>query len=291
MYKRQHHLLSSNFFVELNAALDKYPSVNSNYLQLEILESSALGDLQAITTILKACQNTIGVSVALDDFGTGYSSLTHLKNLPANIIKIDQNFVRDMLDDPNDYAIINGVIGLAGAFNRQVIAEGVETTSHGLMLLTMGCANAQGYGIAKPMPADDFANWLEHYKPNQAWLSYSAKPRTDKDNKLTLYKLASEQWLKHFKNNTLASPDLIEMWPIMDNRRCHCGQWIKRARQEKLFEPQILEQLELAHEHVHSTAHSLLIKYQDEPFNNIEVDDNLVLLETAVDEMNAILGL
>jgi EAL domain-containing protein (putative c-di-GMP-specific phosphodiesterase class I) len=70
------------------------------------------------------------------------------------MLKIDQSFVRDMLDDPDDLAILEGVIGLARAFRRQVIAEGVETVEHGEMLLQLGCELAQGYGIARPMPAD-----------------------------------------------------------------------------------------------------------------------------------------
>ena len=97
--------------------------------------------------VLNACRE-IGVSIGLDDFGTGYSSLTYLKRLPANVLKIDQSFVRDMLEEPENLTILEGVLGLASAFRRQVIAEGVETAEHGLMLLQMGCEIAQGYGIA-----------------------------------------------------------------------------------------------------------------------------------------------
>jgi len=130
-----HHLMSEAFVANLEAALALYPAVDSQYLQLEILESSAFSDLQAISWIIKTCQEFLGVNIALDDFGTGYSSLTHLRSLTANTIKIDQSFVRDVLDDPDDFTIIDGVIGLANSFNRKVIAEGVETTEHGLMLL------------------------------------------------------------------------------------------------------------------------------------------------------------
>ncbi len=76
-----------------------------------------------------------------------------------------------MLSDADDYAIINGVVGLANTFNREVIAEGVETTEHGLMLLKMGCEQAQGYGIARPMPAEDVPAWLNDYKANDEWLA------------------------------------------------------------------------------------------------------------------------
>ena len=109
------------------------------------------------------------MSIALDDFGTGYSSLTYLKRLPANVLKIDQSFVSDMLDDPENLTILEGLLGLAAAFRRQVIAEGVETVDHGLMLLQMGCELAQGYGIARPMPAADFPAWVSAWRPDPRW--------------------------------------------------------------------------------------------------------------------------
>jgi diguanylate cyclase (GGDEF)-like protein/PAS domain S-box-containing protein len=170
-----HHLLSPTFIAELESALARYPAVQPNHLQLEILESSALSDVNTISTIIATCQNSYGVSIALDDFGTGYSSLAHLKNLSANAIKIDKSFVRDMLSDADDYAIINGVIGLANAFNLDLIAEGVETNEHGLMLLKMGCEQAQGYGIGRPMPAKDVTIWLSNYKVNDEWIAFSNK--------------------------------------------------------------------------------------------------------------------
>lgn len=166
-----YHLVSPDFLNVLEHAMKKYASVPPRSLQLEILESSVLGDINAIRDVIKTCQETLGISVALDDFGTGYSSLTHVRRLSANIIKVDQSFVRDMIEDEEDYAIIDTVIGLARAFNLDVIAEGVETTEQGLMLIEMGCNHAQGYGIAKPMPANDLPRWLTDYVPNQAWLS------------------------------------------------------------------------------------------------------------------------
>jgi EAL domain-containing protein (putative c-di-GMP-specific phosphodiesterase class I) len=111
----------------------------------------------------------MGVTFALDDFGTGYSSLTYLKRLPVDLLKIDQSFVRDMLDDPDDLAILQGVIGLAAAFKREVIAEGVESVAHGTALVNLGCELAQGYGIARPMPADQLHAWAATWRPNAAW--------------------------------------------------------------------------------------------------------------------------
>jgi EAL domain-containing protein (putative c-di-GMP-specific phosphodiesterase class I) len=150
--------------------LAAHPEVKSHYLELEILETSALSDIDQVSATIKACHD-LGVSFALDDFGTGYSSLTHLRRLPAHLIKIDQSFVRDMLKDADDLAIVEGVIGLARTFQREVIAEGVETIDHGVALLKLGCELAQGYGIARPMPAANIPEWVSIWKADDAWQS------------------------------------------------------------------------------------------------------------------------
>jgi EAL domain-containing protein (putative c-di-GMP-specific phosphodiesterase class I) len=155
-----HQLQQPNFVTRLETLLAAHPDVSSHNLELEVLETSALDDLMQISVAMHACRE-LGVNFALDDFGTGYSSLTYLRRLPASLIKIDQSFVRDMLDDPEDLAIVEGVISLAKAFQREVIAEGVETIEHGTTLLHLGCKLAQGYGIARPMPASEIPPWLE----------------------------------------------------------------------------------------------------------------------------------
>ncbi len=161
--------LQQHDFVErLRAQLSAHPQVQPDQLELEVLETSALADIAQVSNVIEACA-VLGVMFALDDFGTGYSSLTYLKRLRVALLKIDQSFVRDMLDDPDDLAILQGVIGLAAAFKRQVIAEGVETVAHGTMLLQLGCELAQGYGIARPMPADQLPPWVAGWQPDEAW--------------------------------------------------------------------------------------------------------------------------
>lgn len=279
-----HHLQSATFFGQLETALAKYPAVDSQTLQLEILESSALGDVNTISNIIKNCQSALGIRIALDDFGTGYSSLTHLRSLPINTIKIDQSFIRDILDDPSDYAIIDGVIGLADSFNREVIAEGVETTSQGLMLLIMGCEQVQGYAIAKPMPADDFPQWLSNYKPNQKWQQYGNKHRSTTEKKIELFELITEQWRNNFVTNIQSPIESIEHWPIMDSKHCPCGTWIRRAKQEHLFEQVNLAQFEQAHENVHLKAHSLLLQYQGDDIDSARA--GLSEFQMAFNDMN-----
>ena len=278
-----HHLLSESFYSNLECVLTKYPSVDAKFLQLEILESSALGDLNAIIKVINVCKNNLGVKVALDDFGTGYSSLTHLRSLPANTIKIDQTFVRDVIDDPSDYAIIDGIIGLADSFNREVIAEGVEAKEHGLMLLLMGCKQAQGYGIAKPMPAEAFPAWLSQYQPHKEWLLWANKHTTVKENKLKLFKLISHQWKDNFIRNIKSTPENSRNWPIMDMKLCPCGSWIQRKKQDDTFDQNILKSLDLKHKVLHSIADSIYANYQNG--NRNKAREALSELHIAFDEM------
>jgi EAL domain-containing protein (putative c-di-GMP-specific phosphodiesterase class I) len=170
-------LQQGDFVDRLRAILAMHPRINASALELEILETSALEDVAQVSQVIEDCTQ-LGVSFALDDFGTGYSSLTYLKRLKVKTLKIDQSFVRDMLDDQDDLAILHGVIGLAEALGRHVIAEGVETTAHGTALLQLGCDLAQGYGIARPMPAEQLPAWAATWKPDVSWLAVSI-PRVE----------------------------------------------------------------------------------------------------------------
>lgn len=162
------HLLSGEFAARLDGLLKRYPDVPARLLKLEVLESAAMHDIQSALAAMRACQS-LGIDFAIDDFGTGYSSLTHLRQLPVDLIKIDQSFVRDMLTDPDDMAIVESVIYMANRFRRPMLAEGVETLEHARALLTLGCARVQGYGIARPMPAEGFPGWLRDWPGRHEW--------------------------------------------------------------------------------------------------------------------------
>jgi diguanylate cyclase (GGDEF)-like protein/PAS domain S-box-containing protein len=165
-------LQQKDFVDRLRQLLVAHTAISHNSLELEVLETSALEDISHVSDVINACSE-MGVAFALDDFGTGYSSLTYLKRLPVAMLKIDQSFVRDMLDDPDDLSILNGVISLAAAFGKQVIAEGVESQQHGDLLLQLGCELAQGYGIAKPMPAEEMLDWHTNWSKQPHWPDHS----------------------------------------------------------------------------------------------------------------------
>ena len=166
------HLLHPDFVTRLTAVLARHPTVSPAQLELEVLESAAMSDLGRAIEVITLCKR-IGVQFALDDFGTGYSSLAYFRRLPVDTLKIDQSFVRDMLVDVEDMAIVESVVKLAQVFGRATLAEGVETLEHASRLIEMGCTQAQGYGIARPMPAAALPAWIETWRAEALWKQYS----------------------------------------------------------------------------------------------------------------------
>ena len=160
--------LDPHFVAGLRGMLAKHPTVTAHWLELEIIESAALSDVNAVSTIVDDCRS-LGVSFALDDFGTGYSSLTYLRRLPVQVLKIDRSFVHDMLNNHEDHAVVAGIIGLAQAFDREIIAEGVESAAHGRALMDLGCFHAQGFAIAPAMPATAIPDWVSRYRSAPLW--------------------------------------------------------------------------------------------------------------------------
>ncbi|WP_317201372.1 EAL domain-containing protein [Janthinobacterium sp.] len=215
-------LQQDDFGARLALLLAAQPTVPPACLELEILETSALEDMAQVSAAMQACR-AIGVRFALDDFGTGYSSLTFLKRLPVEWLKIDQSFVRGMLEDPEDLAIIEGVLGLAAAFQRQVIAEGVETPAHGELLLLLGCALAQGYAIAEALPAAALPDWLAGWRPPEAWSAWRERAPSA-DERMTVYaEVELRHWLRAIEaqlDGERAAP------PPLPARESHFGRWL-----------------------------------------------------------------
>lgn len=127
----------------------------ANSLTLEITETTAMSDADASMTVLKQLSQ-MGVDLSIDDFGTGYSSLMYLKRLPANELKIDRGFVRDLERDSDDAAIVSAIVALGQALGLRIVAEGVETDMQQDFLTQLGCDSLQGYLLGHPLPAERF---------------------------------------------------------------------------------------------------------------------------------------
>ena len=141
-------------FIEQVQSAARRHDTNPKLLKLELTESMLLDDIQDTIATMNALRE-IGVNFSLDDFGAGYSSLQYLKRLPLEQLKIDQSFVRDIVVDSSDYAIVRTIVAMAKSLNLGVIAEGVETETQRNLLLEIGCTHFQGYLFAKPVPANE----------------------------------------------------------------------------------------------------------------------------------------
>ena len=137
--------------------------IDAHKVELEVTESVFMDD---ISHTIQTLQNlhAIGVELAIDDFGTGYSSLSYLRQFPIDRLKIDQSFIRNALNDPDDASIARTIIALGRALNLKVIAEGVETIEHEEFLQKEGCDEVQGFRYSRPVPADDFLKFFKAYK-------------------------------------------------------------------------------------------------------------------------------
>ena len=158
-----------------------------------------------------------------------------------------------MLGDPDDLAILDGVVGLAAAFRRQVIAEGVETVEHGVMLLQLGCDLAQGYGIARPMPAQHLPDWVAGWRPDPAWAGLSAVSRDDLP--LLFAGVEHRAWMAGIESCLKRDPELP---PPLDQHQCRFGVWLDAEGRTRYGAQSAFQAIEALHRRVHALAIELL---------------------------------
>lgn len=258
-----HHLQHPDFVPYLAETLEGmtalYPGMDPRLLELEILETAALGDVAYVSKVIDACLE-LGVSFSIDDFGTGYSSLTYLKRLQAGTLKIDQSFVRDMLDNQDDLAIVEGVIGLAAAFRRKVVAEGVESVPHGLMLMHLGCDLAQGYVIARPMPPGEIPGWMSDFLPHPAWSKSLSYPWRREDFPLLSADFDHHRWIEQvlqLLESTKADASSGSA-TLLDPATDRFGVWYQSRGLVKFGHMREFSVLGQLHEHVHRIAKRMI---------------------------------
>lgn len=275
-----YELQKPDFLDRLRVLMARHGPAAKGVLELEVLETHALNDMDHVSAVIHQCAE-LGVQFALDDFGTGYSSLTYLKRLPAQMLKIDQVFVRDMLDDPDDLAILEGVLGLARAFRRRAIAEGVEHAEHGRMLLQLGCELAQGYAIARPMPAEAIPDWLATWRPDPAWQRVHADPETGLP--LIYAGVEHRAWVKAVEDYVRGRRLQV---PSIDPHQCRFGEWLEDAKNSRLYPmTSILELIEPLHAAVHRCANDILVAQSRG--DNAGARDRLVELHALRDQLLA----
>jgi diguanylate cyclase (GGDEF)-like protein len=155
-------LLDQHFPDDLAALLSEH-NASASALTLEITESSMMADPMRSEGVLGRL-HSMGVKIAIDDFGTGYSSLAHLRHLPVDAVKIDRSFVMNMSSSASDARIVRSTIDLGRNLGLAIVAEGVETEDTCDELLTLGCDRAQGYFLSRPVPPEEFVQWLQKHR-------------------------------------------------------------------------------------------------------------------------------
>ncbi len=168
------HFLDPHFEEDLFRLLAAHPTLSPRRLQIEVTESAALSDIRTVQDLLTRIRKG-GVTIALDDFGTGHASLSYLRKIPADLIKMDLQFVRNVLRDPKDLAIVAGTLTSARLLEIESVAEGVESPEHAVVLMKLGCDTAQGFGISRPMPAADLPAWCAAYRPDPLLAEWSTR--------------------------------------------------------------------------------------------------------------------
>ncbi len=255
------HLLKQNFCENLIEILSKYPNVTAEQLELEILESAAISDMQVATKILEKCRS-IGLKISLDDFGTGYSSLAYFRRLPVDTLKIDQSFVIDMLLDTNDFDIVEAIIKLSQTFGRPVIAEGVETMEHCIVLKALGCNLCQGYGISKPMPADQVLTWVDDWIGQGRWNRISDSKISPEFLPFLLVELSHRVWLNRLQAD-------LENPRVRDFKNVNTKQspFFRLGKNSELYGPAFQEKMESV-KPLYNKLHALEMQFYEKLLDN-----------------------
>lgn len=247
-------LQSAGFVQRLSEALARHPTV-ARQLELEVLETTALEDMVKVSRVIEEC-NELGVRFSLDDFGTGYSSLTYLKRLPVANIKIDQSFVSEILSDPNNLVIVQGVIGLTNAFQRRAIAEGVETAEHGRLLMQMECDYAQGYGIGRPMPADEMVAWAQNWRPDPLWREIADLHWDPVDHPMLVAEVEHRNWVAQVVYAAKHGQPVPHR-RIGDAHYCRFGRWYDHPDNERYRSYPGFADIAREHQQVHEMAEEI----------------------------------
>lgn len=157
------HILKRDFIDRLTETLFEYPVVTTTLLELEVLESVSINNIDLAVQVLNQCR-ALGIKIALDDFGTGFASLNYLKRLPLDTLKIDRSFIQNLEVDQADEAIVKSIIEFSKVFNYRLIAEGVETKAQLKKFQSLGGEHVQGFYFAKPMEGKHILPWIKNNK-------------------------------------------------------------------------------------------------------------------------------
>ncbi|MDD4880762.1 MAG: EAL domain-containing protein [Gallionellaceae bacterium] len=269
------HIVQPDFSTRLAAKLAELPPEICQRLRIDVAESTVMADINATAEVIRKCHK-LGLRVAIDHFGVGYASLLHLKRLIADTLKIDQSFIQNMLDVPEDLAIVGGVVGFASPFGCQVVASGVETIEHLLTLLELGCNLIQGHSLTRPMPPEKLAAWLQAFQPDPLWhLSTSTRPSRN-HFELLLAGANLRAWVKHVIELCHQNRYIDAM---VDEQQCPFGIWLNKPGSQHFRKYDEYRQIEQHHKAIHQMARRLGAHHREGNIELAKIDEEMLLQE------------
>ncbi|MGZ5000604.1 MAG: EAL domain-containing protein [Methylomonas sp.] len=276
------HLEHPRFIDDLAEILAQYPDLPSDVIELEIIESAALEDVEKVVEMMKNASNALGIRWALDDFGTGHASLTYLRRLPAQTLKIDRSFVRDITHDVGDLIMVEGMSSLANSFRREAMAEGMESLAAGRLLVQIGCRYAQGFAIARPMPARELELWADQWRPDPAWRHLSLRKWSRDDMPILYATLDHQRWVESMEALVEGKTTVI---PELNPCLCRFGRWQQTLGQQRYRDLEEYDALVPIHNAVHDSGRKIVDllasedgqSAQDELISLYQLRDKLLL--------------
>ncbi len=250
-------LMQPDFAARMSRIMERHPEVPHSCIEFEILETASIEDFEHVGQLIHEFKQR-GLRFSIDDFGTGYSSLSFLKHLPVDTLKIDHAFVRDMLDDPNDLALVEATISLARVFQREVIAEGVESIEHGYVLVKLGCDLAQGYGIARPMPGEVVPGWLRHNRESLAWSLWQFQNWEMVDFPLLVARHDHVEWVGHVLRIIQGGESRKSDALYYDPAHCRFGKWYHDLGHKRYGHLDVFRAIEPVHVEVNRVGMEVL---------------------------------
>ena len=256
------------FVDKVKKGLAAFPEISANQISFELLESSALEDLESITEQILAARQ-LGVRFAIDDFGTGHATLTYLKNLPVNELKIDQEFTFGLFEEANNLSIIEASKSMADAFDLSVVVEGAETEEHIVLLLKAGLSVIQGYGIARPMPMEQVLDWLKTWQPsNKIQNTIELKGEQKELLKAELMLVTHINKVFQFaKKNEVGE---VDSQLALSPESCQFGRWLQ-SHAVGLLNKQTRKEMDKIHRRLHSLYLEVLASKRKETIIDLEL--------------------
>ncbi len=246
-------------------------------LELEILEIASIEDSGAANEVMQRAR-ALGIRFSLDDFGTGYSSLAQLHRLPIDILKIDQNFVKDILVRKENLDIVEGVLMLAYSLGKPVIAEGVESQEIGLLLLQLGCPYAQGFGIARPMALEDLFGWVASWSENSWARLHREFPQMEQHYGINVAMFSHQKWFDDVMGFVLHDQPL----PELDEQNCTFERWYLGIGRSMYGAQERYAFLQAFHHKAHQLAEGLVEKKRH---NRPIAQEELLAFQIAKEEL------